>query len=55
MVRREARNAGADVIATTEKDFVRLPGTAGITPVPVELRISRGEDALERGILEVLR
>ena len=55
VVRREARNAGADVIATTEKDFVRLPETAGITPVPVELRISRGEDALERGILEVLR
>jgi tetraacyldisaccharide 4'-kinase len=46
-VRREAQGSGADVVVTTEKDFVRLDDTAGIVPVPVELRISRGEDALE--------
>jgi tetraacyldisaccharide 4'-kinase len=48
LVRREAQRAGAEVIATTEKDFVRLGETAGIVPVPVDLTILRGASALEK-------
>jgi tetraacyldisaccharide 4'-kinase len=54
IVRREAQRAGADLIATTEKDFVRVRDAAGIVPVQVELRISRGEEALDRALAEIL-
>jgi tetraacyldisaccharide 4'-kinase len=49
----ELRKAG-NLLVTTEKDFVRLRDTAGIIPVPVELRISRGEEVLEKALEQVL-
>jgi tetraacyldisaccharide 4'-kinase len=48
------REAGDALLVTTEKDFVRLEDGKGIVPVPVELRISRGEEALDRALGEIL-
>jgi len=42
-----------ELLVTTEKDFVRLRDTAGIIPVPVELRISTGEECLEKALEQV--
>jgi tetraacyldisaccharide 4'-kinase len=54
------RRSGAEVLVTTEKDLVRidplfLAGPPPIVAVPVELRISRGEDALDAALARVLR
>jgi tetraacyldisaccharide 4'-kinase len=55
-LQREAQHAGAGALATTEKDFVRIDAglAAGIVPVPVELRISSGGQALDAALAEVL-
>lgn len=58
-VRREAERAGAGLLVTTEKDFVRLApgdlsGTLPLVAVPVSLRISRGEEALEEALEKAL-
>ena len=59
-LRRAAALAGADALATTEKDLVRLPeaeltGPPPIVAVPVDLRILAGEQALDAALDEVLR
>jgi tetraacyldisaccharide 4'-kinase len=59
-LRREASLSGAEVLATTEKDLMRLPpaeltGPPPIVAVPVDLRITRGEQALEAALDQVLR
>jgi len=50
-LRREA--AGA-LLVTTEKDLVRIEQREGIEAVPVEVRILRGEDALDSALEAVL-
>lgn len=59
-LRREAAIAGADVLATTEKDLMRLKpadltGPPAIVAVAVDLRIVGGEQALQAALDEVLR
>jgi tetraacyldisaccharide 4'-kinase len=48
------REAGEATLVTTEKDFVRIDQPQGIVPVPVEVRILRGEDALDAALGAVL-
>ncbi len=48
-----AQATGATLV-TTEKDLARIKRPEGIVAVPVELRILRGEDALERALGEIL-
>ena len=48
-----AQATGATLV-TTEKDLARIKRPEGIVAVPVELRILRGEDALERALEEIL-
>jgi tetraacyldisaccharide 4'-kinase len=48
-----AQAAGATLV-TTEKDLARIGQPQGILAVPVELRILRGEDALERALGAIL-
>lgn len=59
-LRREAALAGADMLVTTEKDLMRLApgdltGPPAIVPVPVDLRIVDGRQALQAALDEVLR
>jgi tetraacyldisaccharide 4'-kinase len=59
-LRREATLAGAEVLVTTEKDLMRLApsdltGPPPIVPVPVDLRIVGGQQALRAALDEVLR
>jgi len=49
----EARAAGA-LLVTTEKDLVRIEQPGGIVAVRVDVRILRGEEALERALGDVL-
>jgi len=58
-VRASARGAGARLIATTEKDAARLPqealrGEPAIVPLPIDLLISRGQDALDESLAAAL-
>ena len=46
-LRREAKGA---LLVTTEKDLVRIEQREGIAAVPVEVRILRGEDALDAAL-----
>jgi tetraacyldisaccharide 4'-kinase len=46
--------AGSAQLVTTEKDLARLESPEGIACLPVEVRIVRGEDALDRALGEVL-
>jgi tetraacyldisaccharide 4'-kinase len=46
--------AGGAVLATTEKDLVRIEQPGEIVAVRVDLRIVKGEDVLERALGEVL-
>jgi len=48
------RDAAGVQLLTTEKDFVRLADAAGIAQLPIELKILRGEDALEKALREIL-
>jgi tetraacyldisaccharide 4'-kinase len=49
------RRAAADAtLVTTEKDLVRIDRPQGIVAVPVEVRILRGEDALDAALKAVL-
>lgn len=50
-LRRDARGAA---LVTTEKDLVRIDRPQGITAVPVDVRIVRGEDALEAALKAIL-
>ena len=43
-----------DLLVTTEKDFVRLPDSTGIVALAVDLRVLRGEDALDARLREVV-
>jgi len=59
-LRREAALAGAELLVTTEKDLMRLApadltGPPAIVAVPVDLRITGGEQALQAALDEVLR
>jgi tetraacyldisaccharide 4'-kinase len=59
-LRRDAILAGAEILATTEKDLMRIPASelAGPPPIvalPVDLRILRGENSLQAALDEVLR
>jgi tetraacyldisaccharide-1-P 4'-kinase len=58
LLREEARGAGADVIVTTEKDWVKLrrldAGGAGIPLVRLELDI-RFEARSEQGLVELIQ
>jgi tetraacyldisaccharide 4'-kinase len=58
-LRRAAELAGAELLVTTEKDWVRLQpselaGPPPIAAVPVDLRVLAGERALEAALDEVL-
>lgn len=44
------RAAGGALLVTTEKDLVRIDRGDGIAAVPVEVRVLRGEDALDAAI-----
>ena len=46
--------AGDAALVTTEKDLVRIADPRGIVPVPVEVRILRGEEALDAALGTVL-
>jgi tetraacyldisaccharide 4'-kinase len=46
--------AGGAVLATTEKDLVRIEQPGEIVAVRVDLRVVKGEDVLERALAEVL-
>jgi tetraacyldisaccharide 4'-kinase len=48
------RAAGEATLVTTEKDRVRIDRADGIVAVPVEVRILRGEDALDAALKAVL-
>ena len=50
---RELRRQDA-LLVTTEKDLVRIPPAEaeGIVPVPIDLRILRGEEQLDRALAE---
>jgi tetraacyldisaccharide 4'-kinase len=59
-LRREATVAGADVLVTTEKDLMRLApadltGPPPIVAIPVDLRITGGQQSLQAALDEVLR
>jgi tetraacyldisaccharide 4'-kinase len=59
-LRREAAIAGAEVLATTEKDLMRLEpvdltGPPAIVPIPVDLQILGGAQALQAALDEVVR
>jgi tetraacyldisaccharide 4'-kinase len=53
LIELRAQAAGATLV-TTEKDLARIGQPQDIVPVPVELRILRGEDALERALGGIL-
>jgi tetraacyldisaccharide 4'-kinase len=44
---------GASLV-TTEKDLVRLPGARDVRAVRIDIRLLRGEDALDRALAEVV-
>jgi tetraacyldisaccharide 4'-kinase len=46
--------AGGAVLATTEKDLVRIEQPGGIVAVRVDLRVVKGEDVLEHALEQVL-
>ncbi|HEY6909353.1 MAG TPA: tetraacyldisaccharide 4'-kinase, partial [Myxococcales bacterium] len=48
-----AQAAGATLV-TTEKDLARIEQPQGIVEVKVELRVLRGEEALERALGAIL-
>ena len=48
------RLAGGALPVTTEKDLVRIADPGGIVAIRVDVRILRGEDALDTALGEVL-
>jgi tetraacyldisaccharide 4'-kinase len=48
------RQASGALLVTTEKDLVRIEQRQGIVAVPVDVRILRGEDALDAALEAVL-
>ena len=48
------RDAGDAALVTTAKDLVRIEPAQGIVAVPVDVRILRGEEALDAALRAIL-